>query len=223
MSDAYGRSYPNLAYLPGSGGAVSNRERVLDFIAAFPGRDDDEIAGALKITPRQAVNQICRRLCLEGIVRRERGPRGKLVNHCTGDQPKIAQRTADPPKPTSMGLGEDQVKTALKAHLERNGWSVEVAWGRARGVDVVALRGTERWIIECKGAGSIPPMQNNYFVGVIGELMQRMSDERAKHSIAFPDVPKFRRLWSELPLMVKERLKLSALMVAEDGGVVEVN
>jgi hypothetical protein len=201
---------------------VFNRDRVLDFIAAFPGRDDDEIASALKITPRQSVNQICRRLSQDGKLRRERGPRGKLVNYCTGDQPKIVQQT-DPPKSTSKGLEEDQVKAALKAHLERDGWSVEVAWGRARGIDVVALRGAERWIIECKGAGSLPPMQNNYFVGVIGELMQRMSDERAKHSVAFPDVPKFRRLWSELPLIVKDRLKLSALMVGEDGGVVEVS
>jgi hypothetical protein len=53
-------------------------------------------------------------------------------------------------------------------------------------------------------------MQNNYFVSIVGELMQRMSDDRAKHSIAFPDVPKFRRLWSEFPMMVKERLQISA-------------
>jgi len=119
-------------------------------------------------------------------------------------------------------MSEDQVKTALKTMLERDGWSVQVAWGRARGIDIVALRGTERWVIECKGTGSIPPMQNNYFVGVIGELMQRMSDERAKHSIAFPDVPKFRRLWSELPAIVKDRLKLSALLVSEDGTVLEI-
>src|SRR5207249_8057046 len=100
--------------------------------------------------------------------------------------------------------------------LEPKGWTVEVAWGRTRGIDIVALRGAERWVIECKGIGSLAPMQNNYFVGVIGELTQRMSDDRAKHSIAFPDVPKFRRLWSELPAMVKERLQLSALFVAED-------
>ena len=37
-----------------------------------------------------------------------------------------------------------------------------------------------------------------------------------------PDVPKFRRLWSELPAMVKDRLKLSALLVSEDGTVLEI-
>jgi hypothetical protein len=131
---------------------------------------------------------------------------------------------AEPPKPQqkSVVLSEDQVKSALKAKLETDGWTVEVAWGRERGIDIVALRGPERWVIECKGTGSIPPMQNNYFVGVVGELLQRMSDERAKHSIAFPDVPKFRRLWTELPTMVKERLKLTALFVSDDGSVVEI-
>jgi len=49
-----------------------------------------------------------------------------------------------------------------------------------------------------------------------------MSDERAKHSIAFPDVPNFRRLWAELPAMVKARLKLSVLFVSGDGSVVEI-
>jgi len=91
-----------------------------------------------------------------------------------------------------------------------------------RGIDVVALRGSEKWIIECKGTGSIPPMQNNYFVGVVGELLQRMTDERAKHSIAFPDVPKFRRLWAEFPTMVKERLKLSVLFVSGNGSIMEI-
>ena len=107
--------------------------------------------------------------------------------------------------------------------LESNGWSLKVAWGRERGIDIEALRGAERWIIECKGTGSLAPMQNNYFVGVIGELMQRMSDDRAKHSIAFPDLPKFRRLWSELPRTVKERLRLSALFVSGDGNVAELS
>jgi hypothetical protein len=201
---------------------ANNRERVLDFVSKFPGRDDDEIASALKITPRQSVNQICRRMCDEKIIRRERGPRGKIVNFSTGYLPQAGASTVQQSKGNSDAMSEDQVKTALKTILERDGWSVKVAWGRARGIDIVALRGAERWVIECKGTGSILPMQNNYFVGVIGELIQRMSDERAKHSIAFPDVPKFRRLWSELPAMVKDRLKLSALLVSEDGTVSEI-
>lgn len=201
---------------------ANNRERVLDFVSKFPGRDDDEIANALKISPRQTVNMICRRLGEEKIVRRERGLHGKIVNFATGYIPEPAASIVQQPKRNSEAMNEDQVKTALKTMLEKDGWSVKVAWGRARGIDIVALRGIERWVIECKGTGSIPAMQNNYFVGVIGELMQRMSDARAKHSIAFPDVPKFRRLWSELPAVVKDRLNLSALLVSEDGTVIEM-
>jgi MarR family protein/restriction endonuclease len=205
--------------------AISNQQdRVLDFIARFPGRDDDEIASALKISPRQTVNQICRRLCQKNLVRRERGKRGKLVNFAItgGDQPAVIGSSMPRTRADAGAMTEDQVKAALVSMLEQKGWSVEVAWGRQRGIDIVALRGAERWVIECKGTGSLAPMQKNYFVSVVGELMQRMSDDRAKHSIAFPDVPKFRRLWSELPPMVKQRLQLSALFVANDNSVLEL-
>jgi hypothetical protein len=77
-------------------------------------------------------------------------------------------------------------------------------------------------VIECKGTGSSPPMQNNYFLGVVGELLQRMHDDSAKHSIAFPDLPKYRRLCSELPANVKQRLQLTVLFVTADGVVQEL-
>jgi hypothetical protein len=205
-----------------SEGTITNQQdRVLDFIARFPGRDDDEIASALKIFPRQTVNQICRRLCQKNLVRRESGKYGKLVNFAIA-RPAVISRSLPRTGADTRAMTEDEVKAALVAMLEQKGWSVEVAWGRQRGIDIVALREVERWVIECKGTGSLAPMQNNYFVSVVGELMQRMSDDRAQHSIAFPDVPKFRRLWSELPMMVKWRLQLSALFVANDGSVVEL-
>jgi hypothetical protein len=58
------------------------KTRILNFVAQFPGRDDDEIAAALEISPRQTVNQVCRKLCKDNLLRRERGARGKLVNFC---------------------------------------------------------------------------------------------------------------------------------------------
>lgn len=200
---------------------MNNSERVLEFVSRFPGRDDDEIAAALKITPRQTVNIICRRLCETNVLRRERGPKGKLVNFATGQMTQAPRPTIPAPKQSLGAMSEDQVKAAIDSKLDADGWSVQVAWGRERGIDIVASRKNEKWIIECKGTGSIPPMQNNHFVGVIGELMQRMTDDSAKHSIAFPDLPKFRRLWSELPVMVKDRLKLSALFVSDNGDIIE--
>jgi hypothetical protein len=52
--------------------------------------------------------------------------------------------------------------------MQASGWSVEVAWERQRGIDIVGLREPERWVIECKGTGSLAPMQNDYFVSVVG-------------------------------------------------------
>jgi len=59
---------------------MTNTDRVLDFIKRSPGRDDDEISAALKITPRQQVNQICHRLRKQGRIRRTIGQMGKVIN-----------------------------------------------------------------------------------------------------------------------------------------------
>jgi len=201
---------------------AAHRERVLTFLEQFPGRDDDEIASALNIAPRQTVNIVCRKLSQEGRIRRELGPRGKLINSViTG---AISAVPAKEPniEPRIVVITEDQVKQTIATMLEQSGWSVKVAWGRTRGVDITATRGDERWLIECKGTGSRPEMHNNYFVAVVGEVLQRMHDDRAKHSIAFPELPKYRRLWSELPTNVKQRLQLSVLFVGADHTICEL-
>jgi hypothetical protein len=59
---------------------ASNAQRILDLLARRSALDDDKISTILNITPRQQVNQICRRLERDGLVRREYGPRGKIVN-----------------------------------------------------------------------------------------------------------------------------------------------
>jgi hypothetical protein len=65
-------------------------------------------------------------------------------------------------------------------------------------------------------------MRVNYFLGVLGELLQRMSDPEAKYSIALPDLPQFRRLWERLPELAKRRTTISALFVSGSGDVEEV-
>lgn len=64
----------------------THSHRIMALLATSPPLDDDEIAQALSITPRQTVNQICRRLAGEGVLKRERGPRGKVVNRIAGFQ-----------------------------------------------------------------------------------------------------------------------------------------
>jgi hypothetical protein len=60
---------------------MSNRDRILEAIgSSLEPLDDDEISRRAGVRPRQAVNQICRTLEVEGILRRFSGPDGKIVN-----------------------------------------------------------------------------------------------------------------------------------------------
>jgi len=97
-----------------------------------------------------------------------------------------------------------------------------VAWGHEREIDIDAIRGTERWVIEVKGRGSLNPMQVNYFVEVLGETLQRMDDPYAEYSIALPALQQYRGLWDRLPKTAKDRTRISALLVDEWGNVDQV-
>jgi hypothetical protein len=69
-------------------------------------------------------------------------------------------------------------------------------------------------------AGSLDAMRVNYFLGVLGETLQRMDDPKASYSIALPDRKQFRNLWNRLPVLAKQRTQITALFVS-DGGQVE--
>ena len=58
---------------------VTQTDQILDFILRFPGRDDDEIARLLKISQRQTVNIVCRKLAERGRIRRAKGPSGNSL------------------------------------------------------------------------------------------------------------------------------------------------
>lgn len=78
----------------------SHAERILALLRARPCLNDDEIAAALGIEPRQTVNQICRRLAAKGVLMREPGSRGKLVNRLTDGGAAPPGRAAQPaPRP----------------------------------------------------------------------------------------------------------------------------
>ena len=60
---------------------MTNEERIVEALRRQPGLDDDELSRLTHVSPRQQVNQICRRLESRGELLRERGPRGKIINH----------------------------------------------------------------------------------------------------------------------------------------------
>ena len=112
-------------------------------------------------------------------------------------------------------LGEDQVKQGAKEFLEQSGFRVTVAWGHERGVDISAVSDTEILLLEAKGSAQNPPQQVNYFLGALGELLQRMTDPRAAYGLALPDNVQYRGLVDRLPALVWERLKFTALLVSK--------
>jgi hypothetical protein len=119
-------------------------------------------------------------------------------------------------------LQEDEIKHKLNEYLESLGWITQIAMGKVHGIDIDASRGNERWIIEVKGCGSRSAMRVNYFLAMLGEILQRMDDPIAKYSIALPDMKQYRGLWERLPKQAKVRTSVSILFVKEDGTVEEV-
>ena len=113
-------------------------------------------------------------------------------------------------------MNEDTIKKKLVKDLKSKGWKVEVAYGRKKGVDILAIKDSSRWVIEVKGLGSLQPMQNNYFLSVLGETLQRMNCPDTRYSIALPDTEKFRRLWNELPQLAKERTKIDCIFISKN-------
>ena len=208
---------------------VTLAERILDAIRYMP-LDDDVLAKRLGVGHRQAVNQAAGRLEAQGRLRRFTGRDGKIVNALPGSP---VQQTSEliPPlvAPSSGGsrITEDEVKEAVRAYLTARGFDVAVAWGRVRGIDVDARHADgRRYVIEAKAeVGKIGPQQVNYFLGMLGELVQRMDDAQASYGIALPDNRQYRGLVDRLPALARERLRLAVFWVSRDGDelVVEVD
>jgi Restriction endonuclease len=205
-------------------------DRILDAIRYAP-LDDDVLAKRLGVGHRQAVNQTARRLEAQGRLRRFTGPDGKIVN-ALPDSP-VQQNSEPTPPPVVPGGGdhsritEDEVKEAVRAHLTARGFDVAVAWGHVRGIDIDARHADgRRYVIEAKAeVGKTGAQQVNYFVGMLGELVQRMDDAQASYRIALPDNRQYRGLVDRLPALAKERLRLAVFWVSREGDelIVEVD
>ncbi len=193
--------------------------RILSLLAAQLGLSDREITDLLlgKTANQQPVNSACRRLAAQNLLLRTQRSDGRLGNYPTEGATQAPWPAAG--ESPRVGLEEDAVKQALKTWLEEQGWKVEIKWAHAHGVDVAAARGFERWNIEVKGCGSRPEMRVNYFLTILGEVLQRMSDPEARYSIALPYLPQFTKLSERLPRLAKERTGISALLVTEGGEV----
>ncbi|MFD4635964.1 hypothetical protein ACFWN2_01545 [Lentzea sp. NPDC058436] len=64
--------------------------------------DDDELARRLGVSPRQTINQVCRRLERAGRLRRYIGPDGKIVNDLRRADGQPSEATANPDRPPDV-------------------------------------------------------------------------------------------------------------------------
>lgn len=197
-------------------------DRILEAIRYRP-LDDDTLAKRLGVAHRQAVNQVARGLEAQGRLRRFPGPDGKIVNAPSdGGVRASVKPLSGPVVPASIDvvrITEDEVKEAVRDFLTRRGFDVTVAWGRVRGIDIDARHADgRRYVIEAKAeVGKNGPQQVNYFLGMLGELVQRMDDANASYGIAIPANRQYRGLVDRLPALAKERLRLSVFWVSRKG------
>jgi hypothetical protein len=217
----------NHSQLPGKGKIVSTlAEQIIKLLEHNPGLTDREITDSLRghSDSQQPINQRCHALKDKGVLVRRTRPDGLIGNYLTSQAGNymVSRKVETNQKSTNDNLSEDDVKRFLEKWLAGDGWQVQVAWGYSQGVDIEARQGTRRWAIEVKGCGSLSAMRVNYFLGVLGETLQRMDDPEASYSIAFPDIQQFRRLWERLPALAKNRVGISALFVDKNGSVVHL-
>jgi len=193
-------------------------ERILEAVRYAP-LDDDLLAKRLGITQRQSINQTARRLEAQGKLRRVVGPDGKIVNMLTehgGNPGPSVDETRPSTRPIPDRITEDEVKTAVRDHLASQGFEVQVAWDRTPGIDIDARHPSgSRHVIEAKAeTGTSGPQQANYFIGMLGELLQRMDDDSATYGIALPENRQYRGLVDRLPRLARDRIGLNIFWVA---------
>jgi hypothetical protein len=198
------------------------KEQIIELLKIEDGLTDREITDRIKGRgePQQSVNITCRNMESKGIIKRIRGQDGLIRNYLGDFKFEFEKKEFKSSK--KDGLSEDEIKEILNNYLISNGWSTQVAWGKSQGIDIDAFKGKERWIIEVKGCGSRSAMRVNYFLAILGETLQRMSDPNAKYSIALPDMQQYRNLWERLPRLAKERTGISVIFVNEDKQIEEV-
>jgi biotin operon repressor len=174
--------------------------------------DDDELAATLGVR-RQAINQECRRLASQSRLVRQVSVGNKIQNVTTGSPPAIRPEPAIDVRPGDV-LKEDEVKAAVRDHLRAEGYDVTVAWGHERGIDIEARKPGDRILIEAKGEVARQPQQVNYFLGALGELVQRLADPNARYGLALPDNRQYRGLVERLPAFARRQLRLWVYFVS---------
>jgi hypothetical protein len=206
--------------------------RILDALHRNGPMTDAELVKALHVRYTAEVNQACHRLQNGGKIRRAKEAGGWIKNILlTPRDPTIELRppamvrtsglltatSLTPPSDRESFISEDEIKQAVKDHLEPLGYEVTVAWGYGRGIDIEAIRAWDRILIEAKGDVAGDEQEGDYFVQAIGELVQRLADPEARYGLALPNNRRYQGLVTKLPDLVWDRLRLVVYLVWRTG------
>lgn len=225
---------------------MRHRDRIIEYVNRFPGRDDDELSKALQIYPRQTVNMECRKLEADGLIERRPCRSGKLANYPGGATPILDKRTVavsnasspDSANATDDWFWEGNVTDAVAAYLKATGWTIlsqADTRSRARGVDLHASKENGEIVIEVKGYPSKvyrdarkmgqpkatnPTLQARhwYAQALLKAIKLQSMFANAQAVIAVPDFPRYRTLIEETrPALHK--LGIGLLIAAETGEI----
>lgn len=226
---------------------MTHREQILDFVRSFPGRNDDQISIALRIRPRQTVNQICRQLEGTGHILRDIGANGRICNYPSQLVAEQVRNEPEPLKPASVDakigttadwFWEGNVIESLAEWLRSKDWSIvsqSDTRTKQRGVDLCIRKGLLDILIEAKGypshiyrderrAGEKKPTsptlqaQHWYSQALLKTLRLQNANPSAKVAMAFPDFPTYRRLFGETAAALT-CLEVAVFFVKETGEV----
>ncbi len=200
-------------------------EKIVELLKSKPGLSDrkitDELFGSGK--PQQPVNNVCRQLEKAGILIRKKTGEYPIQNYLASQEVVVLSPQIEIAEgKIEEHFLEDAIKKILEGWLIAQGWKVKVAWAHDRGSDIDATKENERWVIEVKGKGKHDQARGNYFLGMLGETLQRMNDSNAKYSIALPDIQRYRNLWQRFPTLAKSRTGITALFIDANGNVKEL-
>jgi hypothetical protein len=186
---------------------LSKANLVIEALKRSKELDDDELARNTGISPRQTINQICRRLEAKGILVRQKGPHGKIVNILKDEiQRTTAPTTAHkplesitPPKISEArsNIGNTHISGEMfvAAELAKRGYLVSLTMGNAKAVDLFAERNGRAICVQVKAIAHkrnvgwpLPFDKQKIIAGVIYVcVVLNNLDEAPSYYILFPE------------------------------------
>ena len=110
----------------------------------------------------------------------------------------------------------EDLRRVLVAWLKERGWQTEESVSKIR-----ATRDQLTWIIEVQGThrGRRQPLPSK-INSVLRDIDEDLSTTR--YSVAFNDSSTYRKQWSEIPRIVKNKLNVSVILADKSGNIQEV-